>query len=664
MKQIGAKNQSRVKLFSRRAMFLGGGKALLLSVLMGRLYQLQVVQAPKYRVLGDKNRINVRLVPPLRGVITDRYGRLLAVNKKNFRVVLIREEAEKAGDIKQTLQLLSRVIPLKPREIQRIIQKSRRRRGYVPITVKENLSWQQVAQIEVHSLELPGIMIDVGRQRFYPNRADTTHAVGYVGAVSENDLEQSGDPVLQLPDFRIGRNGIEKKFDLDLRGEARANQVEVNAFGRVIREVSKGVPKAGSELRLTLDIDLQKFALEQVADQSASIMVMDVHNGDVLVMASSPTYDPNMFTRGLSNKEWNELISNPMTPLINKTTSGQYPPGSVFKMVTALAALEAGINPSGGYYCPGFLEVGRERFHCWKRGGHGWQNMSEALGESCDVYFYEVAQRVGIDNIAKVATRLGLGSAVPFDLPSQAKGTIPTKDWKYGTYGVGWKRGETLVCSIGQGYVLTTPLQNAVSVARMVNGGYAVTPRLVSHVFESDFLTKYDGRDIPAMLKAGARVNPQFEHLGFKESHLREIRLGMDMAVNHRQGTAYKHRIKEKEWRMGGKTGTAQVRRISKRERARGVKRNEDLPWKYRDHALFVGYAPVHAPRYLASVFVEHGGGGSSNAAPIAQAVLTETQRVMALRERESVPPVMSRDYIRQIDLASEMQEILQKNGG
>ena len=309
MKQIGAKNQSRVKLFSRRSIFLGGSKVLLLSVLLGRLYQLQVVQAPKYRLLANKNRINVRLVPPLRGVITDRYGRLLAVNKKNFRVVLIREEAEKAGDIQQILQLLSRIIPLKPVEIQRIIQKSRRRRGYVPITVKGNLSWQQVAQIEVYSLELPGIMIDVGRQRFYPNRSDTTHAVGYVGAVSENDLEQSGDPVLQLPDFRVGRSGIEKKFDLELRGEALANQVEVNAFGRVIREVSKGVPKAGSELRLTLDIDLQKLALQHVKDESASIIVMDVHTGDVLVMVSSPTYDPNMFTHGLSNQQWKELIS-------------------------------------------------------------------------------------------------------------------------------------------------------------------------------------------------------------------------------------------------------------------------------------------------------------------------------------------------------------------
>ena len=350
-----------------------------------------------------------------------------------------------------------------------------------------------------------------------------------------------------------------------------------------------------------------------------------------------------------------------MTPLINKTTLGQYPPGSVFKMVTALAVLEAGINPSGAYYCSGYLELGKERFHCWKRGGHGWQNMRKALCESCDVYFYEVAQRVGIDAIAAVARRLGLGDTISFDLPSQVKGIIPTKDWKYGTYGVGWKRGETLVCSIGQGYVLTTPLQNAVLVARMVNGGYAVTPRLVSHVFESDFVNKYDGRNIPTLLKYGERTHAQFAHLGFKEEYLREIRLGMDMAVNHRKGTAYKHRIHEKEWSMGGKTGTAQVRRISRRERALGVKRNEELPWKYRDHALFVGYAPVDMPRYLASVFVEHGGGGASVSAPIAHIILKETQRVMALREREKVPPIMTRDYMQQINSASQAQEILRK---
>lgn len=601
--------QSRYKTFTRRAAILGGGQALLLSALAGRLYYLQTVESERYKLLAEENRINLRLIPPQRGNIVDRNGRPLAVNQKNYRVLFM---AEQVPDTKSTLEKLSVVMPLSEREMRRALREIRQKPKFVPITIRENLDWEEVAKIEVNALDLPGISIDVGLRRYYPFGPEAAHVVGYVGAVSEDDL--TDDPVLQLPGFRIGKNGLERTFEKELRGTAGTSHVEVNAFGRVIQETERHEGIRGAVVRSTIDIELQRYTLDRVNGESAGVVVMDAFNGEVYALVSAPSYDPNMFTRGLTNVEWQGLIGDPMTPLVNKATAGAYHPGSVFKIATALAAMEHGVDPTRRYRCSGHLDLGQDRFHCWKRGGHGWMDLASSLIESCDVYFYEVSQLIGIDNIAATAKKLGLGVRLDIDLPNQTEGVVPTRDWKLGNLGYRWKRGETLVCSIGQGFVLTTPLQNAVMQARVINGGYAVTPRLMRTISGEGGLQLHQEK-------------PPFEKLDFDPVHLEFLKRGTDGVTNTQRGTAHAARILEPEMSMGGKTGTAQVRRITLEERLRGVRKNEDLPWEERDHALFVGYAPVETPRYVISVVVEHGGGGSSVAAPIARDVMIEVLR-------------------------------------
>jgi len=606
------RDSERHKLFSRRALMLGGGKAALLSALLGRMYYLQVVESERYATLADENRINLRLLAPPRGSIIDRYGRSMADNQQNYRVVIIPEQA---ADVERTLDLLSLIVPLGAGERRRIRREISRKRAFVPITVRENLDWSEVARIEVNTPDLPGVLIDVGQSRHYTYGQETAHVLGYVAGVSEKDI--TGDPLLELPGFRIGKAGLEKVYDLALRGSGGSSQVEVNAVGRVIRELNRQEGQPGAELRLTLDLELQRFVTERLKDHSAAVVVMDVHTGEVLSLVSTPAFDPNAFNTGLSQAEWESLVSNPKAPLTNKAIVGQYAPGSTFKMAVALAGLEKGaITPDTKIHCSGSTKLGNAEFHCWKRGGHGTLDMQGALEHSCDVYFYDVARRTGIERIGAMARRLGLGSPLGLDLPGEKAGLVPSNAWKLGAIGSSWQLGETLIAGIGQGYILTTPMQLAVMTARMVNGGRAVTPRLT----------------LDMVSEAGIQPYPmtEAEPLGISPEHLAQVRRGMERVVNEPTGTAYRSRIEDIRYRMAGKTGTVQVRRISKAERETGVLKNEDLPWKERDHAIFVGYAPFDNPRFAVSVVVEHGGGGSSTAAPIAHDVLAEVQRLAA----------------------------------
>jgi penicillin-binding protein 2 len=601
------KDSSRFKSFSRRVAFLGGGKVLLLSLLAGRMYQLQVIESDKYKTLADENRINLRLLPPPRGTIVDRYGRALAVNQENYRVTLV---AEQVNDINTMLDTLSGIISLEDYERHRILREVRRRRGFVPVTVRENLDWRDVSRIEVNAPDLPGLSIEVGQSRQYPFAEDFAHVLGYVSAVSEKEV--TGDPLLELPGFKVGKNGVERVFDLNLRGKAGNTQVEVSAVGRVIRELSRQEGQPGVDLRLTIDRDLQKLAADRLKEEkSASAVILDVHNGDVLALSSVPGFDPNEFVTGLSSKTWRRLINDPYAPLTNKAISGLYAPGSTFKMVVALAALEARIvAPDHRVFCRGHTQLGNARFHCWKRHGHGWQDMYDAHQNSCDVYFYDIAKRIGIDRIAAMATRFGLGTKTGIELPSEKGGVIPTRAWKKALIGTAWQQGETLISGIGQGFILTTPLQLAVMTARIANGGKAVLPRLIR-------AAEVDGKE----------EEPVFKDLGISKRSLDVVREGMLRVTNVQQGTAYRARISEEGMEMSGKTGTAQVRRISKAERDTWVLKNHERPWRERDHALFVGYAPSDNPRYAVSVIVEHGGGGSKVAAPIARDLLLATQR-------------------------------------
>ncbi len=607
------RDSERHKLFSRRALMLGGGKAALLSLLAGRMYYLQVVESERYVTLADENRINFRLLPPPRGRIVDRNGYPVADNQQNYRVVIIPEQA---GDVQRTLDLLSLIVPLSGGERRRILREVKRKRAFVPITVRENLDWSEVARIEVNTPDLPGVLIDVGQSRNYAQGSEMAHVLGYVAAVSEKEL--TGDPLLELPGFRIGKAGVEKVYDLALRGSGGSSQVEVNALGRVIRELNRQEGQPGIEMRLTIDMALQHYITERVAGESISVVVMDVNTGEVLALVSSPSYDPNAFNKGLSQAEWESLTSNPKAPLTNKAIAGQYPPGSTFKPPVALAALEKGVvTPETKVFCGGSTKLGNAEFHCWKKGGHGALDMKGAIEHSCDVYFYEIARRTGIERITTMARRFGLGDISGVDLPGEKGGLVPSDAWKRGAIGAPWQLGETLIAGIGQGYLLTTPLQLAVMTARLANGGRSVTPRLTMDEVTEQSVTP--------------RADVEAQDMGLVPEHLELVLQGLDDVVNAPTGTAFGARIKEPRWRMAGKTGTAQVRRISKAERETGVIKNEDLPWKERDHALFIGYAPVDNPRFAVSVVVEHGGSGSKAAAPIARDVLAETQRLMEL---------------------------------
>ena len=604
-------DSERHKLFTRRALMLAGGKSALIAALIGRMYYLQVVEADRYRTLAEENRINLRLLAPRRGRVVDRFGLPIAENKQNYRVLLI---SENTRDIEYTLDILGKIIPISPAERRRTIRDIKRNRSFVPVTIRENLDWEEVSRIEVNAPDLPGVFIDVGQSRHYAYGADVSHVLGYVAAVSAKEL--TGDPLLELPGFRIGKAGIEKIHDITLRGSGGTSQVEVNAFGRVIRELSRNEGQPGAEVVLTLDLGLQQVIARRLEGQSASVVVLDVRTGDVLAMVSTPGYDPNVFNRGLSSEEWKELVSNPMSPLINKSIAGHYSPGSTYKMAVLLAALEKGVvTASTEVFCPGYMQLGGTKFHCWKKHGHGTVNAKSAITQSCDVYFYEVAKRTGIDRISAMANRLGIGVQTGIDLPGEKKGLAPTKKWKRAALDQPWHQGETLHAGIGQGYVLTTPLQLAVMTAHLANGGIAITPHLMKRI------NKKSDDEVSDLVV-------EKKSLGIPSAHLNLVLESMSEVVNNPVfGTAKKSRISEPGMEMAGKTGTVQVRRISKVERDGGVIKNKDLPWKERDHALFVGFAPIHDPRYAISVVVEHGGGGSSVAAPIAHDVLIEAQR-------------------------------------
>ena len=593
-------NAESLRRITRRAMILGGAQAAFVGVLGLRMRFMQVDQADQFRLLAEENRIKIRLIPPARGRIFDRNGAVVAENVPSYRITMVREEA---GDIDEVINRLARLVELDPDELERARRDLEELRGDTPVTVADRVSWGDISRVAVNTPALPGITPEVGLSRRYPQGTDYAHVIGYVGPVSDRDLEQidAPDQLLLIPRFQIGKIGLEAQRENLLRGKAGNKRVEVNASGRIMRELDRQEGQAGSDLQITIDNALQSYTHARLAEESAAAVVIDCETGDLLACTSSPSYDPNLFVRGISVTEYKALLDNKYRPLPNKAVQGIYPPGSTFKMVTALAALEDGqIDPAETVYCPGHLEVSGRRFHCWKRAGHGNVDLHRSLRESCDVYYYELALRTGIEKISAMARRLGLG--VQHDLPmtSVAAGLAPTKDWKLINKGNDWVIGDSVNAAIGQGFVLSSPLQLAVMTARLATNRQ-VAPRLIKSI---------DGVEQPT---------GRGEDLGLNENILREVRKAMFAVSNNRRGTAYSSRIIEDAFRMAGKTGTSQVRNITAAERARGVTRNSDLPWERRDHALFVDFAPFDAPKVAVAVVVEHGGGGSSAAAPIAR---------------------------------------------
>ncbi len=604
-------DSSRYKNFSRRALILGAGQVTLFGILAGRMYQLQVLESNRFRTLSDENRINLRLLAPLRGRIYDTFGKPLATNEENYRLLLVTEQVH---DVSKTLQALSRLIEISDFDRKRILKESRKKKSFVPITIQENLDWKEVSQIEVNSPDLPGVIIDSGQRRIYPFGKIFSHLIGYVAPVTEKDKtrERKQNPLFQLPGFKFGKAGVEKRLDYRLRGGAGNSQLEVNAVGRVIRELSRHEGRPGDDVVLTIDKLIQNLAVEKLRDEkSAAAVVMKINNREILALASVPGYDPNAFDIGMSKKEWEEISSDPLAPLINKAVAGLYAPGSTFKMVVAMAALEHGvITPNTKVHCKGHVELGNHRFHCWKKTGHGPVKLREAIQQSCDTYFYEIARQLGINKIAEMGRRFGLGKVTEIDLPNERSGLMPTSAWKKKKLGSAWQQGETLVAGIGQGFVLTTPLQLAVMTARIVSGR-EIKPKLIKAFISNGVIRE---------LKA-----PKSKKIKILKSYRRIVMSGMDAVSNTPRGTGYRARIQDDEFDLAGKTGTVQVKSISQYERDTRVLKNRERPWIERDHALFVAFAPVKNPRYSIAVVVEHGGRGSTVAAPIARDILRAT---------------------------------------
>ncbi len=600
MRRTHRDTEESARTITRRGLILGSSMLASAGVLGLRMRYMQLEQADQFRLLAEENRVNIRLIPPARGQVFDRNGTLVAGNEQNYRIVIVREDAR---DVPAVIERLKEIVALDDDDLERALKEVERRSPFVPVTIADRVSWEAISAVAVNAPALPGVTPEVGLSRIYPLGPDFAHVLGYVGPASDYDLERldDPDPLLQIPRFQIGKIGVEARMEKVLRGRAGSKRIEVNAAGRVMRELDReeGIP--GQDIQLTIDHRLQNFIRARLGEESAAAIVIDVATGDLLSITSAPSFDPNLFVRGISVADYDALTGNDHRPLADKTVQGAYPPGSTFKMVLTLAALEAGlVDPEESIVCNGFREVSGRRFHCWSRGGHGRVNLRKSLVESCDVYYYEMAMRVGIEGIAAMARRLGLGERFDIPMSAVAEGLVPSRLWKRERRGEEWLIGDSLNAAIGQGYVLATPLQLAVMAARIASGK-AVVPRLVKSV---------GGVEEPA---------PAFAGLGIAETHLRLVREALAGVTSDRRGTAYGSRVVEDGKRLAGKTGTSQVRNITAAERTAGVTRNEDLPWNRRDHALFVGFAPAEAAEIAVSVVVEHGGGGAAAAAPIAR---------------------------------------------
>ena len=566
--------------FTRRAMVVGGIQGGIGALLAGRMAWISIAENEKYKLLSESNRVNLTLIPPRRGWIIDRNGRPIANNRTDFRVDLI---PERVKDVDATVGSLAHLLALAPDEVDRIKEELDKAQGFRPVQVAENLTYDQFAAISVRLPDLPGVAPTQGFSRYYPAGASVGHLLGYVGAASAKDYEARKDPLLITPGFKVGKDGLEKSFDRFLTGKPGAKRVEVTARGKIVRELTTRPDTPGKTIRLTIDAGLQEYAGRRLATQSGSVVVIDCHNGDVLAMASMPSFDPNSFSDGISHLEWEMLSKDDHVPLRNKVLQGLYPPGSTVKPMVALSLLEAGVKPEDTVNCSGAVRVGNTLFHCWSRRGHGAVNMHRGIAQSCDIYFYQMAQRVGMNVIADMARRVGMGQKFDLPFPSQSYGTVPDPAWKMRKYGKKWEVYDTVNATIGQGYMLINPLQMAIMAARLASG-----------------------RQLQPNFIAGAR-RPEPLSVGASPEHLAVIREAMSAVVNG-GGTGGAARMNVPGVLIAGKTGTAQVRRITMAERAGGVRGNASLPFKLRDHALFQGFAPFDNPRYAVACILEHGG--------------------------------------------------------
>ena len=585
--------KKQLQTLNRRAFFLLTAKLGLFSIVTSRLFNIQITNSNKYKTLSKNNQINVEILYPLRGLIKERSGIIIASNNKVFDLYIVPELTK---DLSLTLNSLSAFIEIDFQKKRDILKLSRKLKNFEKIKIIENLDWNTVEKLEANKNYLAGLKLIEDYQRIYPQGSYYSHILGYVNMPSKNDLKLPY--ISKMPKLNIGQQGIEKSFNEFLVGKAGSREIEVNSSGRIIREISKNFSKKGEDIKLSLDSRIQKFIFDKLSKHKAgSIVVMNIKTGEVLSMASYPNFDSNLIIKKPNKQYWNSLLENKLSPLTDRSVQGLYSPGSTFKLIVAIAALHHGLlNTKDKVFCNGKINFGDRLFHCCKTNGHGNMNINSAIKESCDVFFYDLSIKIGIDKIAEVANDFGLGQIYPIKIQNQKKGIIPSKKWKKDTLDQSWYGGETLIAAIGQGYVLCTPFQLAVMTSRIASGGKKVIPSILKqdNKREFDLMSKYS-------------------------NSLKIVKKAMFDVVNKDKGTANKS--KSKNFNFSGKTGTSQVKKISLAERESESFRNIEIEWKNRDHALFVGYMPTKSPEYAISIVIEHGGSGAAIAAPIAKDV-------------------------------------------
>ncbi len=583
-------------VFKRRSFILGLGKGILLTGLLGRLIHLQIFSRDYYRTLADRNRIQMRLIAPPRGQIVDNVGKILAINQNVYRCLITPDSNANIESEVSILQSLLRLSDTEAKELQKQLEQQSK----IASIVKERLTWEEMASLQLKLPDLPGLIIEKAQIRQYIQPDILCHVVGYVAQASQKDLDEHH--IEPIPGLRIGKSGLEKTFQHTLDGQPGMQRVEVNARRRIVRIIDHSSPKVGQDLHTTLNLELQEKILQILEPhRNANAVVMDVNTGAIRAMVSKPGYDSNLFVKGIQKNDWKNLLTHEDKPLINKTLAGQYPPGSIFKMIVAMAGLSEGmIDQDSHVHCPGHYDLGSNRFHCWtwKNGGHGSVNLERAIAESCDVYFYHLAFKIGSLKMVEMASRFQLGQLTGIELSGEKKGLIPSVEWAKFRKGFFKQKGQTLNISIGQGVILSTPLQMAKMIAMLVNGGKVITPHLVEK-----------------------EIQPPEKFIeGIEPIWLEWIQQAMNKCVNDPRGTAHRANPHLKDWSFGGKSGSAQVCRITMQQRADGS--YKDLPYHLKDHAIFVGYAPIEKPQHAVSVVIEHGVSGGGVAGPVAGKIL------------------------------------------
>lgn len=584
--------KKQVSLYNRRTIILFLLKLSLFSAVGWRLYNIQILDSSKYKTMSKKNQIDLEIIFPVRGKIFDRNKVLIAKNEKVYDVYLIPENTK---SINNTLNALSQFIDIDFAKRRKVIELSTQVKKFEKIKIFENISWSVLEKIETNKYNLEGIFIAEDYLRVYPYRDQLSHLLGYISKPNQQELTLPF--ISKMPNLDIGKEGLEKSFNPLLVGKAGQREIEVNSNGRIIREISKVDSIRGEEVYLSIDLRIQQYAINLLKSHRAgSINVINIKNGEILCMASTPTYDPNKIIQKPNKEYWESILANSLSPLTNRSIQGLYSPGSTFKMIVAIAALKHGIiNIDTTHSCTGKIGFGNRLYHCWKTNGHGKMNVTDAIKQSCDVFFYEISKKLGIDKIAEVAKDFGLGQSYDISMPNQKTGIVPNKKWKKEKIGESWYAGETLISAIGQGFVLTNPFQLAVMTSIIASNGKIVEPTII--------------KDNPVSFKTNEKYS----------NEIKIIKKAMFQVVNEKKGTAFKSRLED--IKFAGKTGTSQVRRISLSERESDDFREKEQEWKNRDHALFVGYTPYDNPKYSISVIIEHGGSGASTAAPIAKQV-------------------------------------------